>query len=164
MPQLDISTFPSQLVWLLITFGVLFLVLWRVAVPRIGSVLEERKRRVDHDLERATALKAEAEAAIAAYEKAMIEARSGAREILRQAGDALAKESERRQAALGEKLAEQIKAGEERIQQAKRAALAEVQVVAADLARAAAERLAGVAVDEGRAASAVRHVLGDERT
>jgi F-type H+-transporting ATPase subunit b len=163
MPQLDISTFPSQLVWLLITFGVLFMVLWRVAVPRIGGVLEERKRRIDSDLERATALKAEAEGAIAAYEKAMVEARTGARTILRQAADALAKESEERQKALGEKLAEQIKAGETRIAASKQAALAEVQVVAAELARSAADRLAGIAVDEGHAAGAVRSVLGDER-
>ncbi len=71
---------------------------------------------------------------MAAYEKSMVEARNGAREILRQAGDALTKQSEERQKALGDKLADQIRAGEARIAEAKRAALAEVQTVAAEVA------------------------------
>jgi F-type H+-transporting ATPase subunit b len=163
MPQLDVTWFPTQLIWLALTFIALYAVIALVAAPRISGVLEERKRRIDGDLERATALKAEAEAAIASYEKAMVEARTSARTILRQAAEALAKQSEERQKVLGDKLAEQIKAGEARIAASKKAALAEVQVVAADLARVAAERLAGIAVDEGRATGAVRTVLGDER-
>ncbi len=131
MPQLDVTWFPTQLVWLALTFFALYAVISWVAVPRISGVLEERQRRIDGDLERATALKAEAEAAMAAYEKSMVEARNGAREILRQAGDALTKQSEERQKALGDKLADQIRAGEARIAEAKRAALAEVQTVAA---------------------------------
>ncbi len=161
MPQLDYTTFPTQLVWLLITFVALYAVLSLVAIPRIGAVLEERQRRISDDLGRATALKAEADAAMAAYEKAMVEARNGAREILRQAGDALAARAEERQKALGAKLAEQIKQGEERIVETKRRALAEVQTIAADLARSAAMKLAEMSVDEGRAASAVRSVAGE---
>ena len=163
MPQLDVTWFPTQLVWLALTFIALYAVIALVAAPRISGVLEERKRRIDGDIERATALKTEAEAAIAAYEKAMVEARNGARAILRQAAETLARESEERQKALGDKLALQIKAGEARIAEAKRAALTEVQVVAAEIARAAADRLAGIAVDEARAAGAVRAVIGDER-
>jgi F-type H+-transporting ATPase subunit b len=161
MPQLDVTWFPTQLVWLALTFIALYLVISFVAVPRIGGVLEERQRRIDGDLERAAALKAEAEAAIAAYEKAMTEARNGAREIIRQASDALAKQSEERQKALGDKLAEQIKAGEARIADSKKAALAEVQTIAAELARAAAQRLADVSVDEGRAKAAVQSAMSE---
>lgn len=161
MPQLDVTWFPTQLVWLALTFFALYAVISWVAVPRISGVLEERQRRIDGDLERATALKAEAEAAMAAYEKSMVEARNGAREILRQAGDALTKQSEERQKALGDKLADQIRAGEARIAEAKRAALAEVQTVAAEVARATALRLADVTIDEGKAAAAVRSAMTD---
>src|SRR5579871_1289696 len=155
MPQLDISTFPTQLVWLAITFVALYLVLSMVAIPRIGKVLEERQRRVDDDLERASALKAEAEAAMTAYEKSMTAARNGARDILRQAADAIAKQSEARQRALGDKLAAQIKDGEARIAASKNQALAEIQNVAADLARDMAQKLADVTVDAGAAKAAV---------
>ena len=160
MPQLDISTYPTQLVWLLITFVVLYVVLARVAMPRIGAVLEERQRRIDDDLERAAELKAEAEAAMAAYEKAMADARNGARELIRQAADALAKQSEERQRMLGAKLAEQIAAGEERITQAKDRALADVQSIATEVARAMAQKVADVTVDDGRALAAVKAAQG----
>ena len=50
MPQLDVSTFPPQLVWLLITFGALFLIVWKVALPRIVDVRDNRQRRIEDDL------------------------------------------------------------------------------------------------------------------
>jgi len=156
MPQLDVSSFPTQLVWLLLCFVALYAVLATVAIPRIGAVLEDRQRRIDGDLERAAELKAEAEAAMAAYEKGMAEARNGSREILRQAGEALARQAEERQKALAVKLAEQIKAGEERIGETKRQALAEIQTIAVGLARDMAQKLAGVATDDAHAAAAVR--------
>jgi F-type H+-transporting ATPase subunit b len=156
MPQLDISTFPTQLIWLLISFVVLYAVLSRVAMPRIGTVIEERQRRIDGDLERATALKAEADAAMAAYEKAMTEARAGTRDIIRQAVDALTKQAEERQKELGVKLAAQIKAGEDRIGETKRSALAEIQTIAAGLARDMALKLADVSTDEAHASAAVK--------
>jgi F-type H+-transporting ATPase subunit b len=161
MPQLDISTFPTQLVWLLISFVALYAVLSLVAIPRIGTVIEERQRRIDGDLEKAAALKAEAEAAMAAYEKAMVEARNGTREIIRQAVETLAKQAEERQKALGVTLAAQIKAGEERIGATKRQALAEIQTIAAGLARDMAMKLADVSTDDAHAAAAVRAAVAN---
>ena len=69
MPQLDTATYLPQLVWFAITFILLYVVLWRVALPRITGVLEERQARIDLDLARAEALKKEAAAALEAYEK-----------------------------------------------------------------------------------------------
>jgi len=163
MPQLDISQFPTQLIWLAICFVALYLVLSRVAIPRIGAVIEERQRRVDADLAKAAALKADAEAAMAAYEKAMVEARAGARDLMRKAADAIAHEAEERQKVLGDKLAAQIKAGEDRIGETKRQALAEIEAVAAGLARDVAEKLAGIATDDARANSAVRAARAEAR-
>ena len=53
MPQLDVSTFLPQVVWLVITFTALFLLMWRVAVPRIADVLEARQRRIEDNLDKA---------------------------------------------------------------------------------------------------------------
>jgi F-type H+-transporting ATPase subunit b len=155
MPQLDISTFPEQLVWLLISFVALYAVVAWVAMPRIGTVIEERQRRIDGDLERAATLKAEAEAAMAAYEKAMTEARAGTRDIIRQAVDSLTKQAEERQKALGVTLAAQIKAGEDRIGETKRNALAEIATIAAGLARDMAMKIADISTDDAHAAAAV---------
>ena len=60
MPQLDPSTFATQLVWLIITFLILYLILWKSALPRIASILQDRQERIDNDLEKAEKLKKEA--------------------------------------------------------------------------------------------------------
>ena len=78
MPQLDISTFSTQIVWLVITFSALFIIMWRVAVPRISDSLEQRQNRMDDSLNKAAEFKKEAEAAIEAYEKSLAEAREAA--------------------------------------------------------------------------------------
>ena len=74
MPQLETATFLPQLVWLLITFVLLYVLMAKVALPRVAAVIDERKRRVDHDLEEAARLKRETEKAIAEYEQALAQA------------------------------------------------------------------------------------------
>ena len=156
MPQLDLTKFPTQLIWLAICFVALYVILNWVAIPRIVAVIDERQRRIDADLEKAAALKADAEQAMEAYEKAMAAARGGSRDILRKAADALSHEAEERQKALGETLARQVREGEERIAASKRQALAEIETVAASLARDVAMKLAEVSADEATAEAAVR--------
>ena len=78
MPQLDVNTFLPQVVWLVITFTALFLLMWRVAVPRIADLLEARQRRIEDNLDKAQESKKEAEETLAAYEQAMNETRAGA--------------------------------------------------------------------------------------
>src|SRR3546814_20450305 len=78
MPQLETAAFLPQLVWLAITFVVLYLLMAKVALPRVAGVLDERKKRLDHDLEEAARLKRETEKAIAEYEQALASARNNA--------------------------------------------------------------------------------------
>lgn len=155
MPQFDPTYFAPQLFWLAVTFIGLYWAMTKVALPRIGEVLDERQRKIDDSLDKAAALKAEAEAAIAAYEKALAESRSKAQAVLRETNDKLAKQAEARQKDLADRLAAQIKAGEARIAAAKEQALANVRQVAAEVARSAAEKLTGLAIDEARAEKAV---------
>jgi len=68
MPQLDVSTFAPQLVWLAITFVVLYLLMAKLGLPRVSAILDARRKRQDDDLARAAEMKAEAEAALAAYQ------------------------------------------------------------------------------------------------
>ena len=82
MPQLDFATFPNQIFWLVVTLVVIYLILSRVALPRIGAVLAERRGAITNDLARAETLKAQAEEAEAAYQKALADARSEAARIV----------------------------------------------------------------------------------
>ena len=67
--------FPSQLLWLAITFGLFYLFLKRVVLPRVGGILEVRRDRIAQDLDQAARMKDEADAAVAAYEQELAEAR-----------------------------------------------------------------------------------------
>lgn len=144
MPQLDFADYAPQLVWLAITFTVLYLVMARIALPRIASVLDERDRQVETNVERAEKLKAEAEEALATYQQTMAEARAKAQAELRKAAEAVAAETQARESELGAKVAKQSEAAERSIATAKQAAMTDIQKVAAELAGAMAAKLAGI--------------------
>lgn len=162
MPQLDPTTFATQLFWLLVTFSLLYLVVWKVILPRISGVLQERQERIDDDLEKAEKLKSDAEAVLSAYEKTIAEGRASAQVIIREEADKLAAEATERQAALGEKLKAQTRDAEARIDAARSEALANIRSVAADVAKAASERLVGGEVSESDAEAAVASVAEDQ--
>lgn len=87
MPQLDFSTFPNQIFWLVVSIVVLYFIVAKVALPRIGSVIEDRHNAVANDIEQAADFKRKAEEAEAAYNAALTEARAQAMKI---AGEAKA--------------------------------------------------------------------------
>ena len=159
MPQFDPTFFVPQLIWLAISFVVLYLLMARTALPRIGTVLEERRERIDDNLDRAEALKTEAAEAEQAYTKALATARSEAQEaILKVRTDASA-EASRRQGALGETLGARIKEAEARIEASKSAVMADIKKLAADAATTAAEKLTGERMDTGTVEAAVARAL-----
>jgi F-type H+-transporting ATPase subunit b len=163
MPQFDPTFFTTQLFWLFVTFALLYVLMSSLAMPKIGAVLEERQRRIDDNLDKASQLKAEAEAAIALYEKALAESRTKAQEILRAGTEVMAKRAEERQKQLGERLSQQVKAGEARINAAKDQALTHIRDVAAEVAKAAATKLTGTTLDDAQVATAVASAVEESR-
>jgi F-type H+-transporting ATPase subunit b len=155
MPQLDLATFPPQLIWLAITFVALYLVMRAVGLPRVGAVIAARRARIDGDLEKAAQMRNEAEAVIAAYEKALAEARMQAQITLRETTEQLNAVSAERQRKVVEVLGRETAAAERRINEAKQQALGSLRDIAITATREAAEKLTGVALDNARAASAV---------
>jgi F-type H+-transporting ATPase subunit b len=163
MPQFQQTAFfLPQIVWLAITFITLYFLMAKVALPKIGAVLDERQRKIDDNLDKAAQLKAEAEAAVAAYEKALAESRAHAHAVIKETSDRLTKQAEERNRELGAKLAEQIKSGEARIAAAKDKALAGVREVAIDIAGAAISRLVGANADQSKIEAAVGVALKEQ--
>ena len=163
MPQFDPSSFASQLFWLLITFVALYGIISRIAVPRIGEVLEQRARVIQDDLNRATQLKAETDAALAAYEKSMADARAQAYEHMRVMQAEMKAIAEKRTADVAAEVTQQIGAAEARIAAAKQTALDSIKTVAADTARDVVGKLAGLSPDGGSVDAAVAAALKDAR-
>ncbi len=159
MPQLDFATFPSQVFWLAVIFVLLYLLMSRVALPRVSAMIDARKARIEGDLEQAAQMKAEAEAVMAAYERSLADARAQAQATLKEAMDRFSAEAAERQRKAAETLAVQTAAAEKRIADAKAEALRGLRAVAIDVARTATQRLVGVDIDEGSAAAAVDRVM-----
>ena len=97
-PPFDATTFGSQLLWLAITFAALYLLMSRVALPRIGEILEVRRDRIEGDLAEADRLRQKTDQAIAAYEAALAEARQKAHGIAEDTRSELKREMENRAA------------------------------------------------------------------
>lgn len=153
-PPFDSHTFGGQLLWLAIAFGALYVLMARVALPRVASILEERSNRIEGDLSAAAKLKAETDAAIAAYEKALADAKSKAQAIAGETRDKLAAESDARRKALEADLNAKLAAAEAQIVEGKQKAMQNVKGIAVDAASAIIERLVGQAptADEVEAA------------
>jgi F-type H+-transporting ATPase subunit b len=163
MPQLDPSTFASQLFWLAVTFVFLYWVMWKIVIPRVADVLQDRQERIDDDLEKAEGLRNEAASVLESYEKTVAEGRAKAQAILREAADRNDEAAADRQTALSEQLAVQTAEAEARINAAREEALANIRTVAAETAQAAALRLSGASVTHDEAAEAVAAVLTERR-
>ena len=145
MPQLNPLDWGPQLIWLLITFGILYLLMVHVALPRIGSVIEARAARIAKNLAQADKFRHETEEAIAAYEQALAEAKQKAHAIIEAGRAKLKAETAAERAKLDAELAKRGAEAEARITAAKTSAMREVSSVAADVAADIVRQLIGIA-------------------
>jgi F-type H+-transporting ATPase subunit b len=154
-PPFDPSTFPSQLLWLALSFGALYLLMSRIALPRIGGILENRKALIDADLAAADASRQKTDAAIAAYESALASARSNAQTIASQTREQIQSDLAARRRAVETDLAGRVAEAEARIAATKAEALTHVDEIASETARTVVAQLVGdVSADTVRAAVA----------
>jgi F-type H+-transporting ATPase subunit b len=163
MPQFDPSSFPSQIFWLVVSFIALYLVVSRLAVPRISEVLEQRRRLVQDDVDRAAALKSETDAAIATYEKAMADARAQAQDHIRAMVTEMKAAADKRTADVTTDVSAQIAAAEARIGKARQDALDGMKQLAADSARDVVAKLTSLTPDQGAVDNAVASALKEAR-
>ena len=159
MPQLDISTFAPQVIWLAIIFIALYAAMSRWGLPRVRAALDARRQRIEGDIAKAAQMKSEAEAVIAAYERSLAEARAQAQATVRDTIERLNAAAAERQRTLAQALAAETAAAERRIAAAKDEALAGLRDVAVEVARAASLKIAGAEIDPARARAAVDEVL-----
>jgi F-type H+-transporting ATPase subunit b len=155
LPQLDVSTWPGQLFWLAVTFTVLFMMLWKVVLPRIRNAIEERRDRIADDLDTAADFKRKADDSAAEYERLLSDARAKAH------GLALGNRAEVDKAMAAEadladiEIAKRQDAAEQRIADMRTKALAEVNSIAVEATRAIIVQLTGAELDDKSIQSAV---------
>ena len=143
-PPFQRDTFASQLVSLLIAFVALYLIVSRLALPRVGKTIDDRQNAIEGDLAEAQKLKDESGDALKAYESELAEARTRAQSISAENREKLNAASEAERKTLEEKLAVKLADAEKTIASKRQAAMSNVRGIAADAAAAIVQRLTGV--------------------
>ncbi|MGL1921100.1 MAG: F0F1 ATP synthase subunit B [Hyphomicrobiales bacterium] len=155
MPQLDFSTYLPQIFWLFVTFGVLYFVMARIALPRIGEVIEERRDRIATDLDNAERLRAETDEAIASYEKALGDARAQAHDIAQTTRDELNSKADVKRKKVEADLATKLAEAETKITAMTDNAMAEVGAISTETTANLVSALLGESIDEKKISKAV---------
>lgn len=159
-PPFDSSSYPSQILWLAITFGLFYLFLKRVVLPRIGGILEVRRDRIAQDLDQAALMKEEADAAVAAYEQELATAKGKANSIGQQARDAAKEAADAERRKVEADLAEKLAKAEANIASIKAKAMKDVGGIAEETSTAIIQQLIGGKTDKGAIAAAVKALVG----
>ena len=146
-PPFESSTFASQLVSLAIAFVALYVIVSRIALPRVESVIDARQNAIEGDLAQAQKLKDESDAALKAYETELASARSRAQAIGNETREKLNAASEAERKTLEERLSIKLAEAEKAIAATRTAAMSNVRGIAADAAVAIVQRLTGIAPD-----------------
>jgi len=154
-PPFQKDTFASQLVSLLIAFVALYLIVSRIALPRVGSLLDERQNAIDGDLAEAQKLKEASDAALKAYESELAAARARAQAIGSETREKLNAASEAERKTLEERLALKLAEAEKTIESTRQSAMKNVRGIAAEAAAAIVQRLTGTVPDVKAIDSAV---------
>jgi F-type H+-transporting ATPase subunit b len=158
-PPFDAHSFASQLTWLVIAFVLLYALMAKLALPRVGGIIESRQKRIEGDIAEAETLKGQSDEAAAAYEKALADARAGAQTIANETRDKQAAQAAASRKTLEDQLNVKLADAEKTIAATKQAAMGNVRGIAEDAARAIVERLTGSAPNEKTVAAAVADVL-----
>jgi F-type H+-transporting ATPase subunit b len=154
-PPFQSDTFPSQLLWLAISFAALYYFMAKKALPAVGATIQQRKDRIAKDIDDATAMQQKADAAAAAHEKALADARARAQSLAQAQRDQLAAEAEAKRKAVDEELAAKFAEAERQLAATRDRAMANVGAIAREATAAIVERLIGRPANPEAVAAAV---------
>src|SRR5580698_3854333 len=154
-PPFQKDTYASQLVSVVVAFVALYLIVSRIALPRVGGLLDARQNAIEGDLAAAQKLKDESDSALKAYESELAAARARAQAISNETREKLNAASEAERQTLEQRLSVKLAEAEKTIAATREAAMSNVRGIAADAAAAIVQRLSGVLPDGKSVDSAV---------
>ncbi len=159
LPQLDASTFPSQIFWLIVIFVILYFFLARKTLPEISSTIEKRSELISNDLDTAERLKDEVASVQKSYEDSLAEARLESAAIYSKIEQKIKDKSDKASKEFHENSAKKVRGLEKSIEKAKKKAIKEMSTIAADVAMESAEKITGIQIDSEFAKSVVDSIL-----
>lgn len=154
-PPFESGTFPSQLLWLALCFGTLYYFMSKRFLPQVGAIIESRKARIAKDIDDATKLQQQADAAAAAHEKSLADARAQAQLLAQNARNDAARQADAQKRQVEADFVAKLADADGRIGAMRLAAMANVEQIAHDATSAIVERLLGKSVDSSAVAAAL---------
>ena len=133
MPQLDFSTFVPQLFWLFLSLSFLYLILSRIALPRISDVIEERKDIIAQDIDKAKALSNDTDLAIEELDIKIAEAKSKSLEFINPSRKKILDLNDSEKRKFGEEISKEIKKAEDEILINKDLAMSRISEIAEEI-------------------------------
>ena len=127
LPQMDITTFPSQLFWLVITFAILYIFMWRVVIPKLSTTIEERKDKISNDINEAEKFNSEATGILERYEEQMSSASQNASTIISESKSQMNEYFENLKLENEKKIEEMIRKSQEMIKSREKESINEVR-------------------------------------
>ncbi len=159
-PPFDPHTYPSTILWLIVSFGLIYLMMSRYALPRVNSILKTRSRTIHDDIAAANRLRDEARAASAAYDKTLKEARDRGQQLAAETRDKVKVEQDNKRKALELDLSEKLTASERSIAETRSAAMSNVGQIATETASAIVQHFTGQPADQQVLARALVEAQG----
>lgn len=163
LPQFDITTFPSQIFWLAVTFVVLYVFFSRKTLPDISAVIDNRRNHIQSDLGMAEKLTAEAESVQTAYETGLQGARDKATQTITDTENSMKQKAASEYESFRKRSETEIKAAESRIETAKIKAMDDMNTIAAEVAAEAVEKIIGIGTDTSKVKAIVESLSGKAR-
>jgi F-type H+-transporting ATPase subunit b len=158
LPQLDFTTYPSQIFWLFILFTIMYVIFAKKNLPEISSTIENRREQIQDDLDNAGRLKTEAEEVQVAYEAILSKAREDSTDAFKAAEDKIKAKTAKKIDAFNERSATATREKEAEVQKAQKKAVGDMQNIAAEVASLAAEKIVGVSTDLDQAKTLVKNI------
>lgn len=148
MPQLDVSTYSSQIFWLIICFFSLYFIMAQLILPKIGDIIEQRQNKIDDYINKAEEIKKQAESSLNKYQKALSEASQAASKELEKTQNELTDFINQKQKELDAKLRDKIATSEAEIENNKKQALKQIQTISEGIAEEIIHKIGLEKIDE----------------
>ncbi len=158
LPQLDFTTYTSQIFWMFVFFIILYVFFAKKTIPEISGTVETRREKIEDDLSQAKDLKDKAKKVQCEYEEALHTAHATANETFKDVEEHIKDENEKRLNAFTEHALKLTHSTEAKIEKEKASALAETQSIAAEIASIAAEKIVGISTDIKQAETLVKNI------
>ena len=164
LPQLDLTTWPTQLFWLVVSFVVMYALMSTLVTPRIRSVLEDRQQRISNDLQKAREADTQVNEMRADYEASLAAARSEAAEKARDAVNQAKASAEKAEVVIATKLNRKLKSAETKLAKMRKGAMSNINEVAAEITAETVSQLTGMKPTKAAVSNSLKATLASHES